>query len=397
MMFFNILCSSLSALITYKVAKDLGVRNSFLVFVIIFFSPLYFKLIFSGLTEYLFGLVLILSIFLVQKKKVIFALVLVSFLPLIRSEGLLMLGVFITWIILSREYKLLPYVLTGQVFYSLIGAVYYKNLFWVISEIPYANLGSPYGEGNLFDFFHRLNFVIEKPIYVLLILGLGYGTFRYFNKGMWNNDSKVIFLIFASFTTFFVAHSIFWKFGIFNSMGLPRVLISVVPLIAVMALFGVEFLTQKVRNSTLNHLVVSVVAILIISFPFSDREQGVIYNRELFVLEENKLIEEEVAPFIKERFPEYLGARLYFSHPYLSMALDVDYFDVKLHKEIQHLKMDSPAKKRLIIWDEWFSVVEGGMSLSQIQGMDGVTLERVFQRTEGNRQIKMVVFSQDRY
>ena len=101
---FNIICASLTALFTFYTARNLNNKYPILVFAIIFSCPLYFKLIFSGLTEYLFALFLIIGIYLYQKKKYIPSLIFISFLPLIRSEGLLIFGVFGGYLFLNKDF-----------------------------------------------------------------------------------------------------------------------------------------------------------------------------------------------------------------------------------------------------------------------------------------------------
>ena len=51
---FNCICATLSALFTYYTAKNLRIENSWFVFVVMFFAPLYFKLIFSYLSQLFF-------------------------------------------------------------------------------------------------------------------------------------------------------------------------------------------------------------------------------------------------------------------------------------------------------------------------------------------------------
>jgi hypothetical protein len=252
----------------------------------------------------------------------------------------------------------------------------------VITRIPYANTGSPYGQGGLFDFIHRLNYVIEKSIYFLLLvgtLGLLYSLLRY--KSGKFNDIKVV-LVFGTFITIFIAHSIFWWRGIFNSMGLPRVLIVVVPVIAIISLSGLQLITDRIQNAVIKNSLIVVIALLICCFPFTHRPQGVVFNDKLFVIEENRLIAEEVVPYIKNNFHNYSDTRFYFSHPYLSLSLNIDYFDPRHHEEIQNVSSDKIPKDAIIIWDDWFSVVEGRTGLESISSDKRFELKKVFQRPE---------------
>ncbi len=81
---FNCLMASLTCFFTLVTAQKLKLKYWWLVVIIMFFSPLYFRLIFSGLTEYMFGLALILSIYLAISKRIIPAIIIVSFLPFIK-------------------------------------------------------------------------------------------------------------------------------------------------------------------------------------------------------------------------------------------------------------------------------------------------------------------------
>jgi len=389
---FNSICATLSALFSFYIAQNLKIKYNWLVFVFIFFSPLYFKLIFSGLTEYLFGLFLVVGIYLISKSKFTYASIIISLLPFIRSEGLLVIGVFGLYYLLQKQYKDLPYLLFGLLAYSVVGLFYYNDILWVFNKIPYANMGSPYGSGELTDFIHRLNYVIEKPIYLLLVIGsirLAYSLLRYGLKE--NNNIKVV-LIFGSFISIFIAHSIFWWLGIFNSMGLPRVLNAIVPLIAIISLVGFQMVISWFRNPIIKNLLICGISLLICIYPFTRRPQGVVFNNKLFVQEENKLIAEEVVPYLKKEFPDYSARTLYFSHPYLSLALHIDYFDPKHHREIQNLLIDKVERGSIVIWDEWFSVIEGGVSEDQLYSDDRLELMQTFKRKEKNRIIQCTIF-----
>lgn len=391
--FFNCICATLTALFTFYTARNLKIKNSWLVFVIILFSPLYFKLIFSGLTEYLFGLFLIIGIYLIVKSKNISAIIIISFLPLIRSEGLLILGIFGLYCLIQKKYKLIPYIFTGQLIYTIIGAFYYKDLLWVVNKIPYANLGSPYGSGKLLDFVHRLNYVIEKPIYLLFIIGsISLLNSYLFNNGLSKNKNIKLVLLLGSFLTLFIAHTIFWWLGIFNSMGLPRVLIAIVPIIAIISIIGLQTITDKIQNSKLKYSLLVGITLLICFYPFTNRPEGIVFKDKMFVIQENRLIEEEVVPFIEKNFSDYSAHKIYFSHPYLSLALTIDYFDSKQHREIQYLQTDQVNNETIIIWDEWYSVIEGGTSLELLTRDKRLELMQTFQRKENDRMIKYAVF-----
>lgn len=391
MVVFNCICAALTALFTFYTARNLKLNNIWLVFIFIFFAPLYFKLIFSGLTEYLFALFLILGIYLITELKFSFALILISFLPLIRSEGLLIVGVFAVYCVLSKKYRLLPFLLTGQLIYTLIGALYYQDFLWVINKIPYASLVSPYGKGEWYDFIFRLNYVIEKPLFFLVTIGSLVLGYKFLRAGLKKTDPILVVLVAGSFVAVFVMHSIFWWLSVFNSMGLARVLIAVVPLVALISLAGLQTISNRIQNTKMRSTLISGIVLLVCFYPFTERPEGIVFNDKLFVVEENKLIANEVVPYIKKQFPNYSETRLYFSHPYLGLALDLDYFDPAHHQEMQHLITDDISKGTIIIWDDWYSLREGGIALSFFSDENRFELLQTFQKQIKDRKIEYAV------
>ncbi|PBQ31840.1 hypothetical protein CNR22_08685 [Sphingobacteriaceae bacterium] len=390
---FNFICALASALLAFYTLKNLKVKYTYLIFVFLFFSPLYFKLLFSGLTEYLFALILSLGIYLESKSKHNSALILISFLPLVRSEGLLIVGVFALYFIFLKKYRQLPLLLSGQALYSIVGAIYHKDFLWVFNEIPYLSKTSPYGHGEMFDFVNRLNYTIEKPIYLLLLVGIFVSFYKFLKNTASATELFKMLVIGGSFIIFFIAHSIFWWKGIFNSMGLPRVLISVLPLIAMLCVFGLDFLLEKIKNTRLKYIALGTILFLVVLYPFTNRPQGVVFNRNLFVIPENELIAKEVVPFIQKEFPDYKTHFFYYSHPFLSIALNIDPFDYRHHKEITNVPADYFfAKNTLVIWDDWYSSVEGRITWEQMKNDHRFELLKEFSTIEKGRVIKLAVF-----
>jgi len=390
---FNCLMVALTLLFTYLMARNFNMKYPWLVPVLILFCPLFFKLIFSGLTEYTLGLFLMVSIYFASYKRFLTASILVSFLPFIRSEGLIIMGVFGIYLILKRRYKLLPFLLTGHLVYSMVGYFYYRDLLWVFTRIPYASLDSPYGNGQILDFFHLLNYVIEKPIYLLLFLGFVSLIWKVFkNRSTLISRSEETILVYGVFITILLAHALFWWQGIFNSMGLPRVLIPVVPLVALIALAGLDFCLGWIKSVRFRNLILIAVVLIIIGFPFTDREEGVVFNASLFQLPDNELIDEEIVPYLTENIENLNDQLFYYSHCYFSVALNIDHFDDGKHRAMHRLTTETPPNGAMIIWDDWYSVVEGGISLDQLCNDKNLVLVKEFTKQIDDRQIHFAIF-----
>lgn len=391
MILFNVLCVSFTGLLSYYVAKHLQLKHAWLVFPLLMGAPLFFKLTFSGLTEYLFGLMLILGIYLAQKNKPAIAMIIISLLPMVRSEGLIVVGVFGLYCLIKKHYKLIPLLLTGQVVYTLIGAVYYQDLLWIINKIPYANMDSPYGQGELLDFVFRLMYVVEKPLMLLFLIGTISWTYELFSKKNFVEKADKYILVAGSFVALFGAHTIFWWQGIFNSMGLARVLIVVVPIVIIVAIHAIEQLTNVLSSRTLQLGSTLGIMLIVLGFPFTPKDNGITYESGMFAIEDHQAIDTQVATYMNRFVPDHPDRKIFFSHPYLSIALNVDYFDTDKHLEMQHLSYAmNPGD--LVIWDSWFSVSDGLTNWEDVNNNPHLSIlfESLHETKEGD--IRFVIF-----
>lgn len=365
MKIFNSLVASLVLLFTYLSARELKLKYAWLAPLLLAFSPEYFRLIFSGLTEHFFALVFVVGLYLSFKERFNFSSVVISFLPFARSEGLIILGVFAVYFLVRKKYKALFLLLTGHVVYGLVGLLFfYHDFLWVFTKIPYAHLSSVYGKGPLLHFVQRLNYVIGPVFYILLIISVILKTGSFF-KSSWRNERFVEFLlpVFASFLGFFVAHSLFWYLGIFNSMGLQRVLIDALPAAALMALWGINRLDAMLpEKGTVKKIVLSILVILLIQVPIVKTPYSLHFDRDFYLDDEQKLVH-EVAAFIKKNYNDY---KYLYQPSYVSIALDIDHFDSNKRQGIFMSRYPEGYKdKTLVVWDSYFAL------------FDGITLERL--------------------
>ncbi len=384
---FNCLVSAATLFLTYLTAKQLNKDKPWLTIVIFCFAPLNFTLIFSGLTEPLFALFLISSIYFASRNKLIATALILSFMPLVRSEGLIIAGVFAFYFVYKRQYKVLPYLLVGHVLYSIAGYFTHHDLLWVFTKIPYAKLSSTYGSGELMHFVNQMIYVTGLPIYALLGLGTIAILLSFFIKKLrhlFQNYSFEIILIYGCFFAFFVAHSLFWYFGIFNSMGLKRVMVGVMPLVAIIAVNGFLFLYNLLKSiNTKVGVVFQILLILyIMVFPFMKNPAAIHFKSEFSLNDEQKLCI-EVADYIKTQPSEVL----YYHIPYLSVVMNIDHFDASKHMELSEIT-ENKNTESIVIWDNWWAVVEDGIGKEKFIGNPDYTLLKSF--TKGERE--MMIF-----
>ncbi|MFT7344782.1 MAG: hypothetical protein ACI9XP_001370 [Lentimonas sp.] len=385
---FNALVSLLTLFFTFRAVKKLGLKNALFAPVILLFSPLFFVFTFSGLTEPLFALFLSIGLFLILSKKLVLSSIIISFLPFIRSEGLLLIGIFGFYLLLKKEWRTIPYLLLGHLAYSIAGYFVFKDLFWVFNEIPYAHLSSTYGEGELNHFVKQLLYVVGVPIYLLFWVG----TLALILKSIKRRiNVELQILVFLGFFAFLIAHSLFWYLGIFNSMGLKRVLIGVLPLLSIISLIGYNFLTEealKTKKRT-KYFVQGLLILYALVFPFTSNPAAINWQSELSLNEDQKLIH-KVALFLENESDK--NPRYVFAHPYLSEALEIDPFDEQKKLELTQEGLQYINTGDIVIWENWFAVVENGVTQSMLDSNnDLIKMHSASVRARG-REIVYVIY-----
>lgn len=359
---FNILVGGFTLYFTIKTALALNLKRFWLSGILLFAMPLVFILTFSGLTEPFFALVTILSIYLILKNKLVAAALLLSFLPFVRSEGLLILGVIGVYFIYIRAFRYIPFLLVGYVVYSVLAGLFLDNYLHFIAANPYAKLSSTYGEGTLLHFVEKLIYVVGLPVYILFWVGVLAQLASLIKKKL---NADFSFLILLTFFTFFIAHSLFWYLGIFNSMGLIRVFICVAPLMALVALLGLNFLVDNISllNKRVGAILLFVLTSFVLVFPFLKNPASINWKKDMTLgadqIAINELVESNKTIFNSNH-------TFLYSHPYISLSANLNHFDTLVRKELNSSNLEQPNNVDYIIWDNWFSVVEQGITKQSI-------------------------------
>jgi len=385
---FNSLVSIAVLFFTYKTTGRLNIANPILAAVILMFSPLNYILTFSGLTEPLFALFTILGIYFCADKKFISAAILISFLPYIRSEGLIILGVFGLYFLYRKSWKVLPFLFFGSVAYGIAGYFVHGNLLWVFTKIPYARLSSVYGHGRLLHFIDQLVNVTGVPIYILFWVGF-IGLIVLVFRKKFNAEQHI--LLFLGFLTFFAAHSLFWYLGIFNSMGLKRVLIGILPIIALITLLGFNFITETLWSlkPTIKKTVQALLVGYILIFPFTVNPSAIQWEKDMMLSPDQKLAE-EVAKFVLAH--KKTKGPLLYNYRYLSLSLNMDYFDPKVCKQISKGTIEEMAKGDFLIWDNQYANFESGLEKENLDSLSQLTTMSTYKINENGKECVFVLY-----
>jgi len=386
MKLFNCTVALLTAVFVFRVAASLGIRPAWVAPLLLFFSVEYAVLIFSGLTEPLFGLGLTLGVYCALSGRRLCSALVISFLPFVRSEGWIIMGVFALFFVWKKHWKMLPVLLAGHLVYTLAGFLSGKEILWVFIQNPYANGSSPYGSGSLLHYAGLLPYVLGVPVCLLFCFGLIRLIYLLFSGGHKRVAlfTEELLLVYGCFFALFFAHSLFWWLGLFNSAGLSRVLLSVVPLAALIAARGFEGLSARLlRNDKAAVALRSLLLVYVMIFPFTPNPAAIDISRDLSRMPDQRLAD-ELGAEIKAR---YTGRKHYYEHNYLSMALDIDPFDKALQEGLKRVREPGAVPPgSLIIWDDWYAPVQAGIMLEELR-RDTAAYTEVWNKSREGRQL----------
>jgi hypothetical protein len=373
---FNALAMMGAMAFTYGAARGLGLKNAAAGAALLMFAPLCYVLTFSGLTEPLFALFVAAGVYCAVSRGHLAACVLVSFLPFVRSEGLIVIGAFGLYFLLKKEWRLLPLLMLGHAAYAVAGYFAYRDLWWVFNKIPYATLGSVYGSGELSHFAVQLFYVVGTPIYVLFCLGLLRSAWGIFQE---KNRREEWILVLTGFGAFFAFHSLAWHWGMFNSMGLNRVLVGVMPLIALVALQGLHLAAGLAgKNERLGTAVKALLMGCAVVFPFTPSPSALHWSRDLNLTKGQRVILRSAA-FVRDS----LGAsdrRIVSAHPYVSEAYGKDHFDPAQRISLTPEYVLRPVPGDLVVWDYWMGLRENRVTKESLEARP--EMKKVFEHEE---------------
>ncbi len=358
---FNLLTTLATLTFVYLSALRLQLKHAAVSVIILICCPLYYTLTFSGLTEPLFAAFCAAGMYFTLSNRWTLAAIILSFLPFVRSEGWIILGVFAFYFLIHKQWKVLPYLLLGHLIMALAGLPIYGDILWIFNRNPYAKLDSTYGEGTLFHFADQLTYVIGIPVYILFSLGIVRLVTRIVKK---EDHTRFLLLPAFGFFSFFIAHSLFWYLGIFNSMGLKRVLISVLPFLAIHALDGLEMVKnlltkwKPIAGAIGFYLLLGLVVI----FPFLKNHASIQW--ETMRVSKSQNITRNMCKNLTEEMRE--NHCLFYADPYIALTLNHDYFDNSRHQLPTPDGLQTAKPGDVVVWENWFSVVEYGLTFNAL-------------------------------
>lgn len=365
---FNSIMVLGAAYVAYRLAKKISIPHAELVMPLLMFMPDYLLLSLSGLTEPMFSFMVVGALFVLAYDRDILGALIVSFLPFVRPEGFFIIAITAVYFLFKRgSWQFVPFLLIGHIFYSLVGFLFFdESIVWLFTDNPNAILTPAYGmTGNWLHYIKELPYVIGIPICVLFWLGSIAMVFKLLQQIKNLQQNLIAAFIVAGTFTIIIAHSIFWKFGLFKSFGLTRNLLTVAPLMAIVSLVGMQSIWKIFKLKKLAAGYASLFLILVsLVFLYSGNKSALKFPED-FQLTAVQEMSKEVSKFLDDEYPT--SEHVYHFYPYLNLVKEQDPFDWGAYKTLFKEVVDQPIPDNtIVIWDDWFAVNEGKIPLDML-------------------------------
>ena len=361
---FNCIVGVITAIYTYNIASVYAKNIALLASLFLIFSPIFFVLMMSPMTEVLASCFLIIGLYLYHKEHFLIGSALLSGLILIRSEMIIMFPFLLLFLVLRSQIKAILALGIVPFIYSIIGGFYFRDFFWLYTHLPYLHPTDSYGKGSFFHYVCQFHILLGWPFLLTLISGIISTAFLLKNKPFYSNPSLMLLaLICVLWIAFVAAHSYVYYSGGKASLGLLRVLAPVIPLMSITSIIGLKNIVYFISNMFLLRKIFFIHMILLFLIVLIQMIQPWIQLPIPYRYDEKEKTMVAALEWIKERNNK--PARIRYFDVFVPYYLQLDPFDKE--KCIEGIRNKSNpeseiADDELIIFDTRFGVHEGRIS-----------------------------------
>lgn len=270
--------SGLTAYFLFRTEKMKGISNAFMVIPLLLVQPYFFGVGRDAMTEPLAACTIAAGYFFLQKEQFRnFALV-GALLPLARIELSFFLLLWAWILVYRKQWKLVPLLGLGLIAWHLTGMIMDGDPLFLYNEILTRGGENRYGHKPFNTYFARYFYVIGPVVFTFLIAGL---IERLLAR-------KVDLFIYGQFVFGFMLYTMFaWKLDIGQSAGFLRNLIPLSPMVAVIALTGMNRWAAAVSGLRKNWIV-------LIGIPLAVLFTGLFFRNKIAI---HHIVKEEFDPY----------------------------------------------------------------------------------------------------
>lgn len=388
---FNLFCGLLSSVLVMAISKHHKWRYAWVAIPVIFLTPIFLQEFFSCLTEAAFVTLLLMVLLLRIKNQFVAYFIVLSLLPFIRTEGVLFMFWFAAVDFLERRSWQLILLFSGGIIYSLVGWIAKGDILWLINEMPYVGGDHIYGSGKLLHYIEIMPQHIGWPVLIMTAISIAFLFLKMRNTSF--EDSWIIKFVLAPTIIYIGFHSVIWYMGRV-SLGLPRMLAVVVPLLALLIVYGLNELERRTSKPKLT-AGLGVLATVAISFnAYQKIELPVPLSNE------DKVIK-EACEFIQSS--ELKDHKIHYYSLYSEMLLNLDPHNADQCQQIVHNRYnphEEVVSGSLVLWDAHFAPNEGAMPLENLLENDQFEVVKRFEpehpfNTLGNIPFEVYLFQRN--
>lgn len=358
---FNALCFIGTCWAADGLLRRMGLAARLLFPPVVLFAPVYGLQVFEGMTEIFFALLAMVALrFAMDQRPQLFAIT-VSFLPFSRPEYIAVWPFAILWLSWQRQWRALPWLFTGHVVFALLGALFLGDFFWAFHQDPYVGAEGIYGSGALDHFVAQLPSTLGGPLLVALILAIPASIWCYAKLPAERHGIQTMLLLgLMPALAVLVIHSLLWWTGSKGSLGLTRVLATVVPLVVLFTILNLAMVIDAWTTKPWQRWCIAVPLVLLapyftVAALVEAQHLPVKANAQQVFLEEAGV---RMAQLAKD------APHVYYLHPYLGYASGLDPFGEQVRNHLPNAaEMPTVEEGTLIVWDAHFGPNEGAVPL----------------------------------
>jgi hypothetical protein len=373
---FNILVYTFTCLAAFRLFKQLEVAKAYYFFfpLLLICVPDYTNCVLAGMTETLFGLLMMVAILLAfQQRWTLFALV-VSLAPFARSEGMLVVVAALFLLAIVWQWKSIPFLLTGFVIYGIIGWIALDSFWWYFENNPYPP-DSIYGSGPWYHYLATWKNHFGLISLCLFPVGL-FGLLVLHSKKLVPNFTWIFLFAMVVWLGIIVTHSFFWANGMRGSAGLTRIATLGLPLALVFILIGCHFVTKELN--TIPHIIGGLLITLLCVKEIRELPYPLHANAFEKILLQS-------ADYIGEEYPK---GDIYYYHPLIAWRLNVGIKDNPSRYKQSCFSndphtIDALKPGTIIVRDPQFGPVEHGLNQPTMDALSKKLIRvKTFRATE---------------
>jgi hypothetical protein len=383
---FNIVVAAVTGWVGVLALRKAGPTAQASFPLLVLLAPQYVLMTMAGMTEPLFGLVTVATTYFLVRERPVAAAITASLAPFARPEYIAFLPAVAFWLMLQKQWRALPWCLTGFVIYAVFASIVWEDPFWFWTSDPYDQAGGIYGSGPLDYFTHRAEQVFGRPLLTLAI-----AAFFLWPALWWFDRSErrmhLQFMITTALPAIGIVavHSVLWYVGTRGSAGLIRVLVTAIPLAGIFAAMtlgrGALLLFTNVERKTIVALgFVGVLALWSVADLLKQQEFPIKADHEQRLLVQ---VADDLAGHYKP------GVKVYTTHPYMAFGAGLDPFDTTITSPVRGfddgvISMDYKVGD-LLVWDAQLGSNESGVKLERVLNDGRFKVLNMYEPREGYR------------